>query len=787
VTLVAVVLVPFLLALPAAWIGRRWARAGGLLLALVPACSAGVLLSLAPSALAGQGVRAAWPWVPELGVQLALRLDGLSLLFALIVTGIGALIVLYSGYYMAGKPDGGRFQAYTFLFMGSMLGVVLADDLIALFVFWELTSVTSYLLIGFHGHNERARHGALKALLITSAGGLALLLGLVLMATIGGTMRLSELLAQGDVLRQSGLYLPVLTLVLLGAFTKSAQFPFHIWLPAAMQAPTPASAYLHSATMVKAGVYLLARLQPALGGSRAWTVILTDIGLLTMVLGAYLAFKQTDVKALLAYSTVGTLGLIVGVLGLGTADAVHAAMVVVLAHALYKAALFLIVGTVDRQAGGRSLDVLGGLARRMPVSALTAVVAAMSMAGLPPLLGFIAKEEFLEAETHMDAGLALGILGPTLGILAATLGMATSVLLVRHVFFGPRRPALDHAREAPVGMLVAPGALAVASLVFAWPPLRPAVGTLLNGAASAGLGRPVDVSLVLWHGVNLPLVLSAVAVALGAALYLERWPFWRLQHRVPPGATLDRAYDLALHSVARLAAVVTRTVQTGTLRHYLLMILGTLLGLVTLALLAGAEPLRPVRIEIEPVAAYELAAAGVTIVAALAVVFMPSRLGAIAALGTVGLMMSFFFVLYSGPDLALTQLLVETLTIILLLLVFYFLPPYFEVRTPLPSRLRDVLVALGVGVMVTVLVVVVGPTKLSPTISSYYVDGSLRDAFGANMVNVILVDYRAMDTLGEITVLAIAALGVFGLIRLRMHSPCHRRHAGPGRPPDAEP
>ncbi len=777
-SLVAIVLIPFLAAIVAALAAPRTGKAGAWLLALIPAGLATWLILLAPQALAGSGLAIAFPWLPQLGVYFALRLDGLSLLFALLISGIGALIVLYSGYYLTDRARIGRFQSYLFLFMGSMLGVVLANDLVTLFVFWELTSISSYLLIGFNHENERSRYGALKALLITAGGGLAMLLGLVLMGLAGGTLRIDELLTQGAALQASPYFLPMLLLILLGAFTKSAQFPFHIWLPDAMAAPSPVSAYLHSATMVKAGIYLLARLYPALGDDAAWRVIVTDVGLITMVLGAYLAFKQTDLKALLAYSTISTLGLIVGVIGLGTPDAMMAAMVMILAHALYKAALFLVVGAVEHETGTRDWRRLGGLARAMPITAAAAFVASLSLAGLPPVLGFIAKEQFLEAETHLQAGFLLTLLGPLLGVVAGIFGMAYSILLVREVFFGPQQETPKHPHEAPIGMLAGPGLLAVLSIVFAWPPLLAVVDKLLYAAASASLGQSLgDVHLAFWHGINLPLILSGVAVMAGIILYWQRRRFWALQERVPASLSLNRLYDGSLAGLNRLAVGVTGALQTGTLRHYLLIILGTMAALVLWALVTGDRLSWLLFFDLSQAAAYELAAAALMIVAAVAVVFIPSRLGAIAALGTVGFLMSFFYVIYSGPDLALTQLLVETLTVIILLLVFYFLPRFFEDRSPLPNRWRDVIIAAGVGSLVTVLVILVVPINLSPPISSFYVENSLTKAYGANIVNVILVDFRGLDTLGEITVLTIAALGITGMLKLRLHSAIRSRPA----------
>jgi multicomponent Na+:H+ antiporter subunit A len=767
-TLVAIVLIPFLAAIVATLLAPRAGRFGAWLLAAIP--TGLVIWLLALGFDPARELAVAIPWIPQLGVYLAFRMDGLSLLFALLIAGIGALIVLYSGYYMDDRSRIGRFQAYLFLFMGSMLGVVLANDLITLFVFWELTSISSYLLIGFDNENERARYGALKALLITGAGGLAMLLGLVLLGAVTGTSSISEILTQGAVIQASNLYLPILLLILLGAFTKSAQFPFHIWLPDAMRAPSPVSAYLHSATMVKAGIYLLARFYPALGDNLAWQSVVASVGLITMVLGAYLAFKQTDLKALLAYSTISTLGLIVSMIGLGTTEAMIAAVEMILAHALYKATLFLVVGTVDHETGVRDWRRLGGLARVMPLTALFAVIAGMSMAGLPPLLGFIAKEQFLEADTRLAAGPLVDVLVPALGMAAAALGVAYSILIVRAVFFGPRQETPKHPHEGPIGMLVGPGLLALLSILLVWPPLSEAGSGLLAAAASASFGEPVKVKLALWHGFNLVLALSVVAITAGIVLYVMRERVWALQNRIPESVTLNRAYDAALVGLNRSAVGLTRTLQTGALRHYLIIILGTMVGLVLFALVTGETLSWVLHFDLSQVLLYEIAAALLMIVAALTVVFMRSRLGAIAALSTVGFLMAFFYVIYSGPDLALTQLLVETLTVIILLLVFYFLPPFFEDRSSLPNRWRDVGIATAVGVLVAVLVIQTAPIDLSPPVSPYYVTNSLTRAYGANVVNVILVDFRSLDTMGEITVLCIAALGVYGMLKLRLHS-----------------
>lgn len=761
--LVVVVLLPFLVA-PLAGLLRN---TSAWVLAVAPGAVVVWLVVLAGQIESGADVAVVYPWVAGLGVNFALRLDGLSLLFALLISGIGALVIIYSGYYLAGHPHLGRFQAYTLLFMGSMLGLVLADDAITLFVFWELTSVTSFLLIGFNHEDERARYGALKALLITAGGGLALLLGLIVLGRMGGDLRLSAWAAQAQVLQAHPLYLPALILVLIGAFSKSAQVPFHIWLPDAMQAPTPASTYLHSATMVKAGVYLLARLHPAMGGTGAWRDIVAVVGLVTLVLGAYLAFKQTDLKALLAYSTISTLGLMVALIGVGTSAALKAAMVVILAHALYKAALFLIVGIVDHETGTRDLSSLGGLARNMPISAALAALAAMSMAGLPPLFGFLAKEKFLESVLGWEASSAWMVLAPLVAVVAAIWGVAYSILLVHGTFLGESRATPKAPHEAPAGMLVAPAVLVGLSVLVVSPPLREWAAILLSAAASATLGTAAQLDLALWHGVNLPLVLSAAAVAGGGLLFVLRQRIWVLQAAWPAHVQLDRLYDGSVSGLNRLAAGLTNRIQTGSLRHYLMMTLGALVAAVVLALAAADGLVWPVAWSLDNVQPFELAAAAMMIVAALALVVVPTRLGAIAAVGTVGYLMAFFYVLYSGPDLALTQLLVETLTVVLLLLVFHFLPRFFQDHTHVLIRLRDGLIAASVGATVTVLLILVAPQTPALTISEYYLENSIPLAYGTNVVNLILVDFRALDTLGEITVLIIAALGVFGMMRFR--------------------
>ncbi|MDL1872766.1 putative monovalent cation/H+ antiporter subunit A [Deltaproteobacteria bacterium PRO3] len=701
-------------------------------------------------------------WVPALGLELAFRLDGLSLLFALLITGIGTLIVVYAGAYLKGDPRLGRFFLFLLAFLGAMLGLVLADNLFLLFVFWELTSVTSYLLIGFDHEREASREAALQALLVTGLGGLAMFAGLILLGQMGGAWSFHELASRGAALREHPLYLPALLLVLAGAFTKSAQFPFHFWLPSAMEAPTPVSAFLHSATMVKAGVYLLARLSPALGGTEAWVGIVSTVGAATFLVGAFTALQQSDLKKLLAYSTVSALGLLTWLLGWGEALAVQACMVFLLAHALYKGALFMAAGTVDHETGCRDVTRLGGLFGKMPLSGTATLLAAASMAGLAPLFGFLAKEIFYEAAqaSSWPGDLAMGV-----ALLGSVGGVAAAMMVAVEPFFGRRVETPKAPHEAPLGLWLGPASLALLSLAFGlWPawPQSP-----LAAAASAALGEAVVLKLALWHGFNLTLMLSLATLALGALLYAARGPLRRAFAAAagPLSYGPARAYGWALRALKGLAAGQTRLLQHGHLNLYLLVFLVAIIAMIAWPLLFQGE--FRLRLPSSGLRFYEVVWAALIACGALIAVLTNSRMFAVVALGVVGYGIAFLYLLFGAPDLAMTQILVETLMLIVLLLGLYHLPGFAKYSRP-ASRLRDALLSLAAGALVTALVLIAQQSPHPGRLVRYFSENSLPLGQGRNIVNVILVDFRALDTMGEITVLGIAALGVYALLKLRL-------------------
>lgn len=750
----------FILALLMPWLRRSIGTRAVPLAALLPAGLALLFTLAAPGVWAGRIASESFAWIEPLGLHLDFRLDGLSLLFALLITGIGAMIVLYTGGYLHGHPQQHRFVLFTLMFMSSMLGVVLADNLLLLFIFWELTSFTSYLMIGFNHREEASRRAALQALLVTGAGGLFLLAGLILAGKAAGTMTLSGLAANREAVLADPMLPVIVGLILVGAFTKSAQVPFHFWLPNAMQAPTPASAYLHSSTMVKAGVYLLARLHPVFGDAPGWSTALTLAGAATLLTGAVMAAGQVYLKRLLAYTTVAALGAMVMTLGAGTETAITAAVVFLLAHAGYKAALFLVAGIIDHATGEKNTDRLGGLRTALPRTAIAAAVAAASMAGLPLAYGFIAKELSYAAWAGQPWLTAILIAGGACFVLVA---WRTGI----RPFIGTLRPTPHAPHEAPWSMLLGPVLLGAASLAFGCFPFL--ADRIVASAASAIHGAPVTVHLHLWHGLNRELLLSGLTLALGAALIAVAGRLPGLAARFAPLAARgpDRGYDAMLRGLLATAGWQTRMLQNGSLRRYLLV---TVIFLCTLVVVGFARaelalslrPFSPVSLPVALIAAVIMAAA-------VAATRSSSRLGAVAAMGVVGFGVALVFIFFGAPDLAMTQLVVETLSVVLLVSAFYYLPP-FTPRSGWRSRTRDLVVSSFAGLVMTLLTLVAAGVQLRAPISSYFEETSVPLGHGRNIVNVILVDYRGLDTLGEITVLAVAGLGALALLRLR-HSP----------------
>ncbi|MFN4262299.1 MAG: putative monovalent cation/H+ antiporter subunit A [Thioalkalivibrionaceae bacterium] len=755
----------FLTAALAPFIHRVVGRHSGWVLGVVPAGLFTYFATFLGPVGGGEVVRQVWPWLPGLGIQLSFVLDGLSLLFALLVTGIGFFIVSYAGRYLENDRDVGRFFVLIFSFMGAMLGLVLADNLIALFVFWELTSITSYLLIGYHHEKAETRKLALQGLFVTVGGGLALLAGLILLAIAGGSYEISEILASGDAVREHGWYFAILLLLAAGAFTKSAQFPFHFWLPNAMAAPTPVSAYLHSATMVKAGVYLLARLHPAVGGTEAWFLILTSLGAITMLLGVWLSFRSTGVKKVLAYSTVMALGTLTMLLGIGTETAILAAVTFLLAHSLYKGALFLIAGILDHEAGAKDLTQVAGLRTTLPITTGTAILAALSLGGVLPLFGFVAKELMLEA--------AIGAPGLTMflipvAVATAMLGVGVALLVGFKPWFGAfKAPKTREAiHEAPIALIAGPFVLAALSLVFGLGPGLADQG-LLNSAAAAVQGEPVTEYLALWHGLTWPLAISIFALIAGVFLFR----YWTVIRAGTAKADQwaekygpERQYFRMMDAIVAISVWQTRVLQNGYLRFYVIFIL------ITTALLVGVTAqwygVSIAGVEVGAVRLHEAAIIGVLLLAVWVAITTGDRLSAVAALGVVGFSVALIYILFSAADVGITQVLVETLTVILLVLVLFRLPGFLGLSSR-GIRLRDALISLIAGGMITLLILSVLAADGFDSIAQFFLDEAVPAGFGRNVVNVILVDFRALDTLGEIFVLALAAIGIYAMIFLR--------------------
>ncbi|MFO1442491.1 Na+/H+ antiporter subunit A [Bacillus sp. Bva_UNVM-123] len=741
----------------------------------------------------GNTVLSVFPWMPSLGINYTVYIDGLALIFGLLISGIGTLVILYSIYYMSKEREAlHNFYVYILIFMGAMLGLVFSDNILVLYVFWELTSISSFLLIAYWYQRKNSRYGAQKSMLITIAGGLAMLAGLIMLAMITDTYSVREMVSNMTMIAESPLFLPAMILLLLGAFTKSAQFPFSIWLPDAMEAPTPISAYLHSATMVKAGIYLVARFTPIFGGSPEWFWIVSGVGLTTLIYGSVMAVNQKDLKALLAYSTVSQLGLIMSLLGLGSASmyfgqgdestvyafAIIAAIFHLINHSTFKGSLFMVIGIIDHEAGTRDIRRLGGLMSLMPVSFTLTIIGSFAMAGLPPFNGFLSKEMFFTSVlTVMEQPVfeikTIGLLFPIVAWIASVFTFVYCMILVFKTFTGKPHPEkLDkNVHEAPIGMLIPPIILAVLVIVIFFFPnvvsqnfLKPALLAILPSLPDGG--SSMDINITPWHGWNMEIFMTIGVVGIGGILYvfLKKWSSIYLFF--PKKWTLNHLYNSLIEWMEVLAQNVTNRYMTNFIRDYLAYIFAFMIIVLggSLWLFNGMSFNF---INDAPITIYEAGIITCMIIAAFIVLFAKSRITAIIAVGALGYLVSLLFVIFRAPDLALTQLVVETVTVALFLLCFYHLPELRKEVSRLRFKATNLIISIGVGVLVTTIALAVNNNRFFTTISSYFED-SYTLTGAKNIVNSILVDFRGMDTMLEILVLCISGLGVFTLIKLQL-------------------
>jgi len=702
------------------------------------------------------------PWMADLGLNLHFMLDGLSLTFALLITGIGTFILIYAHEYMRYYSHTKRFYVYLLVFMGSMLGLVLSANLILLFIFWELTGISSFLLIGFKHHQENVRTSAIQALLVTTFGGLMMLAGFVLLGLASGTYSLPELIIGDIKITQHGWYLPILILILGGAFSKSAQFPFHFWLPGAMQAPSPVSAFLHSATMVKAGIYLLARLNPVLAGTAEWQTIIPLVGGSTMLIGAYLALTQKDLKAILAYTTISALGMLMLLIGIDTELAIKGALIYLIVHALYKGTLFMIAGSVEKQTGTRDIDLLGNLAYKMPITTAVALLALLSMAGLPPMLGYVGKEIIYEAKIQAPhiAGFVTFF-----GVVSNIFMVWVSIFIAYRVFFRRQYHGFKTPKETSHHFWIGPGILALVGLILGLFPHQ--LGEyLIQPAMNVIRAESLKVDLKLWHGFNQVFMLSLLTVIGGVVLFMLRKqiiPFFRKVNKKFFDVRFSDLFTRFLDGIMLFARHNTRIMQHGYQRIYLMVLF------LSVAFLGWYQLIDTrfwtIGLSVGHLPPYVTLIGAIIVIATLFTLFSRSRMAAIISMGVVGYGIAIIYLIYSAIDLAITQLLVETLTVAIFVLVIFKLPRFAKLSSR-ASKIRDGIIALLVGGFMTGMALKARNLELQHPISDYFLNHGLSEGFGSNIVNVILVDFRALDTLGEVTVLLIATLGVVALLKI---------------------
>jgi multicomponent Na+:H+ antiporter subunit A len=761
-----VVLSGFLVALLLLFVGKQLKENLSMVLTLLPLSLCVYFISLLPRISAGERLVDNYSWIPSMGINLDFTLDGLSMVFCLLITGIGTLIFWYASSYLKGHHYLDRFYGYLCMFMGAMLGLVLSDNVLSLFVFWELTSITSFFLIGFNNDSEASRKSSLLALSITGGGGFLLMAGFILMGSIVGTYSIVEMLQQSSTFEAHALYPLLLFLVCSGAFTKSAQFPFHFWLPGAMKAPTPVSAYLHSATMVKAGVYLLARLSPVLGNHLYWHTTLMIAGGITMLYAAFHSIIRTDLKGILAYSTIAALGMLVFLIGIGTQEAFTAAAVFILVHALYKAALFLVTGVIDHETGTRDVTRLSGLGKVMLPLAVAGFLAALSGGGIPLTFGFIGKDLIYEAT--LGAGM------PAVTVTGAAL--FTNILLLYAGFVAGIKPFTGRLPEVYKDVHLPPAAM--------WfPPLLLSLGSLFlglfPGVLDASVAGPVvlaisgaaeNIHLKIWHGFNFTLLLSAITLMAGIGLYFALKPSYKWQQLAGKLDVIapEQIIAGAARGVERFSYWYTQIMHNGYLRLYVLTIVVFLTGLLAFRFFNSIN----FHIDssyLSDITVYEATVSGVMLLAIVRTVYTSSRLTAVASMGVVGYCLCLLFVFYSAPDLAMTQFTIDTLTVVLFVLVLFKLPPFINSKNR-AIKIRDGIVALAFGVIISLIALEVLDEPVNKEISHFYAENSYIKAKGKNVVNVILVDFRGIDTMVEISVLTIAAIGVYSLLKLKIDS-----------------
>ncbi|HSK41239.1 MAG TPA: hydrogen gas-evolving membrane-bound hydrogenase subunit E, partial [Arenibaculum sp.] len=731
-----------------------------------------VLLSHAPAVYGGEVVRQEIPWLPQIGLSFSFFVDGLGFFFAALILGIGLLIIIYARFYLSAQDPMGRFYAYLLLFQSAMLGVALSDNVLLFLVFWEMTSLSSFLLIGYWRHLPEGRQGARMALVVTGGGGLLLIAGMLMLGEIAGSYEITEILERGDAVRAHPLYVPALLLILGGAFTKSAQFPFHFWLPHAMAAPTPVSAYLHSATMVKAGVFLMARFWPVLAGTDIWFLIVTPVGLVTMVVAAWIAIFKDDLKGLLAFSTVSHLGMMTMLLGFGTPIAAVVAMFHVLNHAAFKAALFMSAGIVDHEAGTRDARRLGGLVHLMPISGVLALIAAAGMAGVPLLNGFLSKEMMLEEAAHTGyAGIPW--LLPVLATLGAVFSVAYSARLAFHVYLGPVRDDYPHKpHDPPFGMWAPVAVLVMPVVAIGLVPVL--AGPVVARTAMAVIGTDAlpYYSLAIWHGITPALFMSIAAFVVGGIMIASFGRLSRLHGSIRrPEAKV--MFDAVIGALVGASRRILAVLHTGSLQRYMAVIIVTIAAVGLVGFYSGGHAAGGR--EALPMSLPAIVAWGVLLAASGAVVFLHlDRLLTLILTSLVGLIVSLAFLQFSAPDLALTQISVEVVTTILLLLALNLMPRHSAREVSAGRRMTSGAIAIVSGIGVAALAFAV-MTRDVASISEYHLAQSKPGGGGTNVVNVILVDFRGFDTFGEIIVLGIAALAIFALLDTALRGASARR------------